>query len=164
MPTYPANRIESQLNVPYERFTRAFESLLGRTDVDVFARLPAMPAEELHTRLQSVVGPLDFSLFQKIDHGGILTALTPRHVRAMTYVFGNALIAMTMTQHDPRAGLYVPLRLFVTEADAGVLVTYDLPSALMAQFGNAAITLVARDLDAKVERLLRETEKKARES
>jgi hypothetical protein len=41
-----------------------------------------------------------------------------------------------MTKHDPRVGLYVPLRLFVQElAPARVLATYDLPSAALGQFG-----------------------------
>jgi hypothetical protein len=47
---------------------------------------------------------------------------------------GNALIAVQMTTHDARAGLYVPLRLFVQEiAKSRVMVTYDLPSATMIQ-------------------------------
>jgi uncharacterized protein (DUF302 family) len=71
------------------------------------------------------------------------------------YVFGNALIAVEMTKHDTRAGLYVPLSMIVqADGDRRVLVTYDLPSAAMAQLGNAAIDAIARSLDAKVERLL----------
>ena len=110
-----------------------------------------------------MVGPLDFTLFQKLDHGGLLTALAGRPSRAMTYVFGNALIAVEMTRHDARAGLYVPLRLFVQEIGAQrVGVTYDLPSAAMAQFESPAIDEVARALDGKVERLLAETIARAR--
>jgi uncharacterized protein (DUF302 family) len=162
--TYAASRVELQLDVRYERFTSAFEGLLGKMDVGMFAELPALSASAVRERLASVVGPLDFTLFQKLDHGGIVTALSPRRLRATTYVFGNALIAVRMTQHDPRAGLYVPLRLLVTEVgDGRVLITYDLPSALLAQFDSEAITPVARELDAKVERLLEETERAAQQ-
>jgi uncharacterized protein (DUF302 family) len=102
-------------------------------------------------------------LFQKLDHGGILTAVASRPTRAMTYVFGNALIAVEMTKHDPRTGLYMPLRLFVQEvAPQRVLVTYDRPSAAMAQFSSPAIDEVARGLDHKVERLLAATVERAR--
>ena len=67
-----------------------------------------------------------------------------------------------MTKHDARAGLYVPLRLFVQEiAEGRVLITYDLPSALMAQFSSKEIDAVARGLDAKVERVLQEAAKRA---
>jgi phytoene/squalene synthetase len=63
-----------------------------------------------------------------------------------------------MTTFDARAGLYVPLRLFAQEIAKGrVLVTYDLPSATMMQFGVPAIDDVARSLDDKVQRLLAET-------
>jgi uncharacterized protein (DUF302 family) len=68
-----------------------------------------------------------------------------------------------MTRYVARAGLYVPLRLFV-EGIAGdrVRVTYDLPSSLMAPFGSADVNEVAHGLDEKVECLLDETAKVAR--
>jgi len=88
-------------------------------------------------------------------YGAIVRSLYQREARAMTYVFGNALIAVEMTKHDLRAGLYVPLRLIVEQVDAGILrVTYDRPSSLMAPLGSSAVNAVAQDLDVKVERLL----------
>jgi uncharacterized protein (DUF302 family) len=153
MPSYGAVRREVVFDVGHAAFSTAFESLLGRTDVGAFAA--TTPPDVLQKTLTSFVGPFDFSLFQKIDHGGLRTALAQKPTRATTYVFGNALIAVEMTSHEPRAGLYVPLRLFVQEIEAGrVLVTYDVPSASMAQFGMAAVDEVARSLDAKVQRLL----------
>jgi hypothetical protein len=102
--------------------------------------------------------PLDFSLFQKIDHGRLRTTIARKATLATTYVFGNALIAVQMTTHDARARLYVPLRLFVQEiAKTRVMVTYDLPSATMMQFGVLVIDDVARSPDDKVQRLLDET-------
>jgi len=112
--------------------------------------------------LASYVGPLDFTLFQKLDHGAIVTALVGRPCRATTYVFGNALIAVEMTRHVARAGLYVPLRLFVEAIDEDrVRVTYDLPSSLMADFGSADVNDIARGLDEKVTRILDESSKVA---
>jgi uncharacterized protein (DUF302 family) len=158
MTTYQATRHEALFAVSYAAFTKAFEDLLGRMDVTTFTEITTIGADAARAKLASVVGPLDFTLFQKLDHGGILTALTARPTRAMTYVFGNALIAVEMTKYDARAGLYVPLRLFVQEVDSHrVLVTYDLPSAAMAQFASPAIDEVARSLDRKVERLLEVT-------
>ena len=67
-----------------------------------------------------------------------------------------------MTRHVPRAGLYVPLRLFVEAIDADrVRITYNLPSSLMAAFGSAEANDVARGLDEKVKRLLDEAWKVA---
>jgi uncharacterized protein (DUF302 family) len=163
VPAYSAIRRESTFEVSYAAFTTAFEALLGRMDVAAFADLAKLGPDAARAKLASVVGPLDFTLFQKLDHGGILTALAARPTRAMTYVFGNALIAVEMTKHDPRAGLYVPLRLFVQEiAPQRVLVTDDLPSAAMAQLESRAIDDVARSLDDKVERLLAATIERAR--
>ena len=161
--TYEATQIEVTLDISHADFTRTFEGLLGRVNLEALSTLPTLSAEAARTKLASFVGPLDFTLFQKIDHGAVLTVLTGRQARAVTYVFGNALIAVEMTRHDPRAGLYVPLRLFVQEiAEGRVLVTYDRPSSLLAPFGSPEIDTVARGLDAKVERLLREAAANAR--
>jgi uncharacterized protein (DUF302 family) len=163
MASYQADRRETFFDVSYASFTTAFEALLGRTDVAAFTEITSTHADAARAKLAAAVGPLDFSLFQKLDHGGILTAVASRPTRAMTYVFGNALIAVEMTKHDPRTGLYVPLRLFVQEvAPQRVLVTYDRPSAAMAQFSSPAIDEVARGLDHKVERLLAATVERAR--
>lgn len=152
---YQAVRREVVFDVSHAAFSAAFEALLGRTDLHAFNDIATASPEAARDTLTSFVGPLDFSLFQKIDHGGLRTAIAGKPTRATTYVFGNALIAVQMTTHDPRAGLYVPLRLFVQEvADGSVLVTYDLPSALMGQFGVPAIDAVAQSLDDKVQRLL----------
>jgi uncharacterized protein (DUF302 family) len=161
--THQVTQIEMILETSHADFTRAFESLLGRMPGEAFAELPSLSPEAAREKLASLVGPLDFALFQKIDHGSIVTALTGHRCEATTYVFGNALIAIEMTKHVARAGLYVPLRLFV-EAVAGdrVRVTYDLPSSLMAPFGSADVSGVAHRLDQKVERLLDETSKVAR--
>jgi uncharacterized protein (DUF302 family) len=158
MTIYQADRREVEFDVSHAAFSAAFEELLGRTDVRAFADVAPLTAEAARDRLASFVGPLDFSLFQKIDHGGLRTAFAGKPTQAATYVFGNALIAVQMTTYDARAGLYVPLRLFVQEvANSRVMVTYDLPSATMMQFGVPAIDDVARSLDDKVQRLLAET-------
>ncbi|AKU91598.1 hypothetical protein AKJ08_1985 [Vulgatibacter incomptus] len=131
---------------------------MGRMDPAALDDLASLSPRAAKEKLSAFVGPLDFTLFQKLEHGALLTAFTGRAVRATTYVFGNALIAVQMTKHDARAGLYVPLRIFVHEIEhRRVLVTYDLPSATMAQFASPEIDAVARSLDEKVARLLKET-------
>jgi hypothetical protein len=88
----------------------------------------------LRDDLAASVGPSGFALFQTIDHGGIITALGGRPARAMTYVFGNGLIAVQMTRPVADARLQVPLRLFVLEREPGVVgVAYDVPSATLAR-------------------------------
>jgi hypothetical protein len=143
------------LETSHANFTKAFESLLGRTSPDAMVQLRSLPPQAMRERLATFVGPLDFSLFDRIDHGALVTALTGHHCDAIMYIFGNALIAIQMSEHEVRAGLYVPLRLFAESiASDRVRITYDLPSSLMAPFGSADVNRVARDLDGKVERLL----------
>jgi uncharacterized protein (DUF302 family) len=155
--TYEAVRRELIFDVSHTAFSEALEGLLGRMDPDALDELYRDTPEAARAKLAANVGPLGFTLFQRLDHGGLVKTLYGARARATTYVFGNALIAVEMTRHDLRAGLYVPLRLFVQETAKGhILVTYDLPSATMAQFGSPAIDAVARSLDDKVERLIRE--------
>ena len=62
-----------------------------------------------------------------------------------------------MTRHAPVVGLYVPPRLFVIEPQPGTtVITYDLPSATFAQFGQAEVMLVARRLDAMIDAMVRQ--------
>lgn len=152
---YNATRLEYALDVSFERFTRRFESLIGKMDLVALRDIAGRPAEEVRQKLAAFVGPSDFTLFQKLDHGALLQVFANRPARATTYVFGNALIAIEMTKHVSSVGLYVPLRLFVEEtAPEHVRVTYDFPSATLGQFGSTEVAAVARSLDAKVERLV----------
>jgi len=158
MHTNQVTQIETIREISHAGFTGAFESLLGRMPVEALGELPSLSPQAAREKLASFVGPLDFTLFQKIDHGAVVTALTGRHCEATTYVFGNALIAVEMTKHVARTGLYVPLRLFVEAIGADrVRITYDLPSSLMAPFGSYDVNQVARGLDEKVDHILDET-------
>jgi uncharacterized protein (DUF302 family) len=152
---YRTVRRELRFPVPYADFTYALESLLGTIDVAALRDLAHDPPEVAREKLSTMVGLSGFGLFQKIDHGSVLSSLAGIPLPATTYVFGNALIAVEMTKHDPSVGLYVPPRLFVSRTETGgVAVTYDLPSATLAQFHSPPVSSVAQMLDAKVEKLV----------
>jgi uncharacterized protein (DUF302 family) len=89
------------------------------------------------------------------DHGKLLNiAGAPK--KAKQYVLGNPLIAITMTRHDIRAGLYAPLRVFVYESeDHSTRVEFDQPSSLFGQFNNPEITSVAQSLDRKLANVIK---------
>ena len=155
---YAAIRRQLSASVDFATVTRRLEEQLGVMDLGALDAVAARRDGEagLRARLQSMAGPSGFAVFQKIDHGVILDVLASRPARAITYVFGNALIAMEMTRHAPEVGLYVPPRLFVIEPRAGTTaISYDVPSAAFAQFGDAVVMVVARGLDAKIEALVR---------
>jgi uncharacterized protein (DUF302 family) len=157
---YVATRRELVLDVGYDEFTHALEAALGTMDFERAAKLRS--TDEAAKLLASFVGASGFVLFQKIDHGGLLSLFTGRDVRASTYVFGNALIAIEMTRVEPRCGLYVPLRMFVESVGVRrVDVTYDVPSSLLDQFRSAEVTSVAETLDRKVEHMIDDAAKRA---
>jgi hypothetical protein len=60
-----------------------------------------------------------------------------------------------MTRHQLAAALYAPIRVVLYENDAGHGVfEYDQPSTTFGQFGDEQVTVVARGLDAALERAL----------
>ena len=73
--------------------------------VDALSGLQPLSAQAARQTLLSFVGPLDFTLFQQLDHGAVVIALVGRPCEVITYVFGNALVAVEMTRHVARAGL-----------------------------------------------------------
>ncbi len=60
-----------------------------------------------------------------------------------------------MAKQVPDAGSYTPVTILLDERPDGVHLTYDRMSSLVAPYGNAEALAVARDLDSKLERLLR---------
>ncbi|MGC2299194.1 MAG: hypothetical protein WA476_10355 [Acidobacteriaceae bacterium] len=60
-----------------------------------------------------------------------------------------------MAEHVPDAGSYAPVTILVDERGDGVHISYDRMASYLAPYENAAALAVAKDLDAKVEDLLR---------
>lgn len=94
----------------------------------------------------------------KLDHGVILrkeTGLdTPKVVR---FLIGNPLIMKEMVKHVPDAGSCAPTTILVDERSDGVHLSYDKMASLLAPYRNPDALAVARDLDSKIEKFLRES-------
>ncbi|KIV87484.1 hypothetical protein PV11_03027 [Exophiala sideris] len=117
------------------------------------------------------LGPHGFMYFTEFNHGNWLQFYTPptsavtdtpsgttKNLRAIRYVLGNPLVAITMLRHDLDAGLSVPVELYlVEEPEGGVKIIWFRPSGLVAGYEGANSELVdaARVLDAKLERFVR---------
>jgi uncharacterized protein (DUF302 family) len=96
-------------------------------------------------------------LFVEFDHGMVVRKGTERHnSRIIRLVLGNPLIMKEMAKHVPDAGAYAPVTVLVDERADGVHLSYDRMASLLAPYENNAALNVARDLDAKVEDLLRQ--------
>lgn len=61
-----------------------------------------------------------------------------------------------MAKHVPDAGSYAPVTVLVDERADGVHISYDKMVSLLAPYGDRDALRVARDLDAKVENVLRQ--------
>jgi len=96
-------------------------------------------------------------LFIEFDHGMIVRKGTERHsARIIRLVMGNPLIMKEMAKHVPDAGAYAPVTVLVDERADGAHLSYDRMASLLASYGNNDALNFARDLDAKVEDLLRQ--------
>lgn len=145
---------------PFETVVAALKAAVGRLNLVEFAK--ASKATGTFAELESVVsrdlGRTGLMLFMELDHGAVLrkeTGLdTPKIVRL---VIGNPLIMKEMAKHVPDAGSYAPVTVLVDERPDGVHLSYDKMASFLAPYGNADALAVARDLDSKVENLLRES-------
>jgi uncharacterized protein (DUF302 family) len=142
--------ISLEAKVDFESFTRHLQALLGRFDPSSLKTLLQTDPTAANARLAQMEGDQGLMIFSMQDHGVLLTlAGSPR--RAMRYAIGNPRIALQMTRHDIRAGLYAPLSVLVYESAPGVVrVEYDQPSTLFGQFGDADVAAVGRELDRKL--------------
>ena len=117
----------------------------------------AKSAIDLEAAIQPVLGRTGLMLFVEFDQGMILRKgtelLTARIIRL---VIGNPLIMKEMAKHVPDAGSYAPVTVLVDERADGVYLSYDRMASLLASYENSEALNIARDLDAKVEDLLRQ--------
>jgi uncharacterized protein (DUF302 family) len=96
----------------------------------------------------------ELSIFLFRDHGSLLK-IAGQTKKAVQYEIGNPLTASKMPRHRLAAGLYAPLRVILYESETGGSVfEYDQPSSLFGQYGDEQVLLVARGLDAALERAL----------
>jgi len=96
-------------------------------------------------------------LFVEFDHGAIVRKETGRDTpRMIRFVIGNLLIMKEMVKHVPDAGSYAPVTVLVDERADGVHLSYDRMGSLLATYENPDALEVARNLDIKVEDVLRQ--------
>jgi uncharacterized protein (DUF302 family) len=143
---------------PFEEVLATLEGAIGHPDMVEFMK--AMHSSHTFAEFESVVhkqlGTTGLMMFMKFDQGAVVrkeTALnTPKIVR---YVIGNPLIMKEMTKHVPDARAYAPITILVDERPDGVHLSYDKVASFLAPYRNSDALTVARDLDSKVEKLLR---------
>ncbi len=152
---FVVDHVRRETDKPFEEVAKAFERQLGRFDPDVSRSISqGGNAEGARAKIEAMAGPSGFMLFGTTDHGALLRLVGQKR-KAVQFVVGNPLIALQMTQHDMRAGLYAPLRVLIYEDGRGrTCLEYDKPSSLFGQFQNDRISPTAAMLDKKLEALI----------
>jgi uncharacterized protein (DUF302 family) len=145
---------------PFGLVVASLKAVVGQPDMAEFidAINGTRTFDELERVVRKGLGRTGLMLFMELDLGAILrkeTGLdTPKIVR---FLIGNPLVMKEMAKHVPDAGSYAPVTILVDERPDGVHLTYDTMASLLAPYGNADALAVARELDLKIENLLRES-------
>lgn len=156
--------------VTLERFrlttTKPFDKVMA--DLDAKVGHPKLPdfindinAADSHTEMEGIVqralGESGFVEFNRFDLGAVLRkSRGSEATRSIRLLIGNPLIMEEMVKGIPDAGSYAPVTVLIDERADGVHLSYDTVSSVLGTHQNAHALSVARDLDAKVERLLTE--------
>ncbi len=157
---FEVERLSVISSKPFEVVVGALKAAVGHPDMGEFFGVTrnARTFSELESAVHRGLGRTGLMMFMELDLGAILrkeTGLdTPKIVRLL---IGNPLIMKEMAKNVPDAGSYAPVTILVDERPDGVHLTYDKMASLLAPYGNPDALAVARDLDSKIENLLRES-------
>jgi uncharacterized protein (DUF302 family) len=143
----------------FDEVITSVNAAIGHPDMAEFGTSTheARSFAELKSAVEKGLGKTGLMLFMQLDHGAIVRKETGRDTpRIIRFVIGNPLIMKEMAKHVPDAGSYAPVTVLVDERADGVHLSYDRMASLLAAYGNHVALQVAKDLDNKVETLLRE--------
>ncbi len=145
-----------------KRFDEVISSVnaaIGHPDMAEFGRSTheAHSFAELKSAVEKGLSKFGLMLFMQLDHGAILRKETGHETpKIIRFVIGNPLIMKEMAKHIPDAGSYAPVTVLVDERADGVHLSYDRMASFLAPYGDRDALEVARNLDQKIEDLLRQ--------
>jgi len=151
-------RLTVKSSRPFQAVVDALEGAVGHPNMAEFSKTikDAKSYSEIERLVGRSVSSRGLMQFARFDDGEVLRKESgldkPKIVR---YLIGNPLIMKEMAKHVPEAGAYAPVTILVDERSDGVHLTYDKMASLLAPYGNSSALTVARDLDKKIEDLLR---------
>jgi uncharacterized protein (DUF302 family) len=154
------DRFSLTTSKPFDEVVAGINAGIGHPEMAKFAKSTheARSFAELKSAVERGLSKAGLMLFMQLDQGAVLrkeTGLdTPRIVRLL---IGNPLIMKEMVKHVPDAGSYAPVTVLVDERADGVHLSYDRMASFLAAYKNSEALSVARDLDSKIETLLRES-------
>jgi uncharacterized protein (DUF302 family) len=142
---------------PFDEVVARIDAQIGHTDLVEFLRKLSVARNE--AEMKSVVDPVaqpnGIMELARFDLGDILRKESgSNRPRILRIVAGNPLIMKEMVKHVPDAGSYAPITILIDERADGVHISYDTMVSHLAPYGNNDALRVARDLDAKIEKII----------
>ena len=144
---------------PFDEVVACVNGAIGHPEMAEFARSTheAHFFAELKSAVEKGLSEVGLMLFMELDHGAVLRKETGRDTpRIVRFIIGNPLIMKEMAKHVPDASSYAPVTVLVDERADGVHLSYDKMESFLAPYGNRDALEVARNLDKKIEDLLRQ--------
>jgi uncharacterized protein (DUF302 family) len=149
-------RVSVVSSKPFEEVLGGLTQAIGQPDMNAF--LSAMSAAPTIADLEDVVhgavGSSGLMEFARFDIGEVLRKEQGGSRQSIRLVVGNPVIMKEMAKTVPDVASYAPTTILIDERNDGVHLSYDSMASLLAPYGSEAALRVARDLDAKVERLI----------
>ena len=142
---------------PFREILEALGAGIGHPNMEeLWKRISkANTVAEVEDIMRSVVGASGLIEFLRFDHGAVVFKGKPgRSPGIVRLVIGNPAIMRQMAEHVPDAGSYAPVTILVDERPDGTHVSYDRMASFLEAYRNEDALRIARDLDAKVEKLL----------
>jgi uncharacterized protein (DUF302 family) len=144
---------------PFDEVLSLLDKGIGRPNFgELSRRMNEAPTfEEYSAVVHGAVGSADLMEFMRLDLGAVLRRDSAvAAYKIVRIIAGNPLIMKQMVEYVPDAGSYAPVTILVYEREDGVHVSYDTMESHLAASRNEKALRVAKDLDAKVIRLLTE--------
>jgi len=143
---------------PFDAVVAAVEEEIGRPNMLEFvAKMTAATSyDEMQKVVDDSVSEIGLMEFMRLDHGAVLAkAGVDGNPKSVRLIMGNPLIMQSMARLIPDAGSYAPLTVLIDQRPDGIHLSYDEMASVLAPYGNAEALKIARDLDAKIKRLLK---------
>ena len=150
-------RVRIVTTTSFDTVVARINSAIGHPDITAFSRSlsAAKNLDEMEKVVHPMTRPNDLMEFARFDLGEIIRkengTTKPRILRI---VAGNPLIMKEMVKHVADAGSYAPVTILIEEYADSVRISYDRMASYLATYGSSEALKVARELDAKVERII----------
>lgn len=106
--------------------------------------------EQVSSAITSLVAKNGMMVMAQVDQGKMLS-MAGLTLKSTLFLVGNPTVGKDLFEQNHAVGLYVPLRIAVyADANGKTYVQYDKPSALLGQFKNEKIAMIAQMLDEKI--------------